>query len=405
MCTVVPEWNMSLVRLVKYGCVLVMLLLSAALVTQWSVHFSVQSSSSVEVTWNSQSLSELGTGKERKGVAMESSNGDLKSGIHSRNIKALNSTNGQHDILPPSSIESTRMGNISYLQEHFSPLLEEDISSVEKFIYFVGYPRSGHSIIGSMLDAHPKIIIAHEYDLFRQWAGKSEYCDRQCLYNTLFRNSHNNALHGLRSAAEMKKGYTLEMAHSWQGAFRRLKIIGDKAGAMTSRQYNSSPSEFVKNYHRLEQTVHVPIRAFHIVRNPFDMIATRLLYSVSDTKGAKLSTATEDHKYSNSKQLGYHIYRVFSIAEQVQGIINDCNLTVLEIHNADFIADPKRVLRKACRFLEIDCPEDYLQMCYDKMYRSLSRTRLLVEWPQALIDRVLKQMEKFSFFHRYSFEL
>lgn len=389
-------------RLAKYGSVLVILLLSAILMTKWSGHFRVQSSSSVEATWSPQSLSELGNGKD---VAMElQGRGDLKSGMHSRNIKTLNGTNGQHSTLSLSSIESTGMGNVSHLQDHFSRLSEEDVSSVEKFIFFVGYPRSGHSIIGSMLDAHPEIIIAHEYDLFRQWAEKYKHCDRRCLYDILYRNSHDNALHGWRNASSAKKGYTLEMAHAWQGAFRSLKIIGDKSGAMTARQYSSSPSEFVKNYNRLEQAVRIPIRAFHVVRNPFDMIATRLLYSVTDKRGTKLSTATEDHKYNNSGQLRYHVSRLFSTAEYVQGIINDCDLTVLEIHNADFIADPKGVLGEACRFLEIECPEDYLQMCYDKTYRTLSRTRRLVEWPQALIDEVLKQMKRFSFFHRYSFE-
>ena len=27
---------------------------------------------------------------------------------------------------------------------------------------FVGYPRSGHSLIGSLLDAHPNMLVAHE---------------------------------------------------------------------------------------------------------------------------------------------------------------------------------------------------------------------------------------------------
>jgi hypothetical protein len=37
-----------------------------------------------------------------------------------------------------------------------------DFSSVRTFVLFVGYPRSGHSLIGSIMDAHPNIIIAHE---------------------------------------------------------------------------------------------------------------------------------------------------------------------------------------------------------------------------------------------------
>ena len=47
------------------------------------------------------------------------------------------------------------------------PLLPEStVNSVEKFVFFVGYRRSGHSMIGSVMDAHPDMIIAHEYLLF-----------------------------------------------------------------------------------------------------------------------------------------------------------------------------------------------------------------------------------------------
>lgn len=44
-----------------------------------------------------------------------------------------------------------------------NPVVETpDFASVRTFVLFVGYPRSGHSLIGSIMDAHPNIIIAHE---------------------------------------------------------------------------------------------------------------------------------------------------------------------------------------------------------------------------------------------------
>jgi hypothetical protein len=46
-----------------------------------------------------------------------------------------------------------------------------DFSNVRTFILFVGYPRSGHSLIGSIMDAHPNVIIAHEVRLCGDLAG------------------------------------------------------------------------------------------------------------------------------------------------------------------------------------------------------------------------------------------
>ena len=37
-----------------------------------------------------------------------------------------------------------------------------DFEKLQAYCMFIGYPRSGHSLVGSLLDAHPNIIIAHE---------------------------------------------------------------------------------------------------------------------------------------------------------------------------------------------------------------------------------------------------
>ena len=38
---------------------------------------------------------------------------------------------------------------------------------VESLCLFIGYPRSGHSLIGALLDAHPNAIIADELDALK----------------------------------------------------------------------------------------------------------------------------------------------------------------------------------------------------------------------------------------------
>ena len=40
----------------------------------------------------------------------------------------------------------------------------DDFDRVERFCLFVGYPRSGHSIVGAVLNAHRDAVISHELD-------------------------------------------------------------------------------------------------------------------------------------------------------------------------------------------------------------------------------------------------
>ena len=50
------------------------------------------------------------------------------------------------------------------LNATFAPLTPNDIRDIRTFVMFLGF---GNSIVGSLLDAHPDIIIAHEYGVFR----------------------------------------------------------------------------------------------------------------------------------------------------------------------------------------------------------------------------------------------
>ena len=50
----------------------------------------------------------------------------------------------------------------------FKPLTSAEVEGVERFVFFIGYPRSGHSFIGSVLDTHPNTVMAHKYMFLRK---------------------------------------------------------------------------------------------------------------------------------------------------------------------------------------------------------------------------------------------
>ena len=85
-------------------------------------------------------------------------------------------------------------------------------------------------------------------------------------------------------------------------------------------------------------------------------------------------------------------------------MIRTLNLTVLEIHGADFVRDPRETISRICTFLDVPCPEDYLQACYDKAYKTCSKSRNLIAWPEDVLADVEARMDKIPFFRRYNFE-
>ena len=75
----------------------------------------------------------------------------------------------------------------------FTPLPPEVISSVKLFVLFVNYPRSGSSITGSILDAHPNVIMANELNVL-EWVQENPNYSKDQLFNSLFENSYSNIL-------------------------------------------------------------------------------------------------------------------------------------------------------------------------------------------------------------------
>ena len=114
------------------------------------------------------------------------------------------------------------------LSNHHSSLRQSDMDTLEAFLFFIGWQRSGHSIIGSLLDGHPDVVIAHEFFLFnhlREYTANKAFISvyRTRLFNQLADNSFRHSRFGDRSVLHNEKGYNLKVTGTWQGCFRSLE--------------------------------------------------------------------------------------------------------------------------------------------------------------------------------------
>ena len=136
-------------------------------------------------------------------------------------------------------------------------LSQQDVDGVEKFVFFVGNARSGSSIVGSMMDAHPNMIIGNaECKVFTNWLrGPEVKLNKSDFFNALYRCSVDCSTTGVRSLEHKeRKGYSLAIPSSWQGRFTKLRVIGNKKAGGTTRYYLNSSSLFVKKCQQLVNT-------------------------------------------------------------------------------------------------------------------------------------------------------
>jgi hypothetical protein len=247
-------------------------------------------------------------------------------------------------------------------------------AGIERFCLFVGYPRSGHSLVGSLLDAHPDMIIAHELHVLRYLRyGFS----REQIFALLLERSRTHA-----GAGRTATGYSYSVPNQWQGRFRRLRVIGDKRGGTSIRKLTSRPHLLA----RLRERIGLPLRFVHVVRNPFDNVATI-------------------HRRGRSRDLARSIDHYLGMVSGVERLLAGLAPgESLDVRHDELLVDPRRELGRLAAFLGVDAPDDWLRDCASIVWQAPSRTRDEIEWPTALRERVAKEIERVPFLAGYAFD-
>ena len=295
------------------------------------------------------------------------------------------------------------------LRSKFVPLTPSDVRDLRTFVLFLGFGRTGHSIVGSLLDAHPDIIIAHEYsvlkDINKEFTSNKDWL--LLLFNRLYSNSRRSVLSGWRSENMDRKGYTLGMAgNSWQGTFHQLRVIGDKSGGMTAKVHARDSTRCKRLVEQLNSSLGVPVEAIHVVRNPYDTIATSVLLDKGGARGlvkAKNSSQADNYNYT-AKVTGTYVKNFMEATFLAHRVTHQCPISVHTIHLVDLIHKPRSIMRELCDAVHVECYSDYLDMCEEKVFKSLSKTRNLVEWSQRHIETVANLIKRYPEFSRYSFD-
>ena len=132
-------------------------------------------------------------------------------------------------------------------------------------------------ILGSLIDAHPHMLIANEWTLPQFDKVKPETDFKSWLFNALYSQCSD-----LRGRKLNQKGYNLYVEGLWQGRYDgHIEVIGGKSAGQISYLFNTT--EFKKSFDILQRNLEMPIYALQPIRNPFDMIASSSIL----TKGLK----------------------------------------------------------------------------------------------------------------------
>ena len=292
-------------------------------------------------------------------------------------------------------------------RDKFGPLPQPVIDGVKYFVYFVGRSHSGHSIIGSMLDGHPHMIVAHEAKIFIQLKDNPErFTSKAAVFNELWGNSYNSCHSGgLRSSSSRdvkNKGYTLQVKGLYQGSYvSHVDVIGDKSGGHTAALLSHNPLEWDKVIKQLKSLINIPFKIIYVIRNPFDNIASALLYKSKSYHMSSVRRSNETFDIGRDKELTNQINRHFAVHKGIMNAKQQYNLDLLEVHVKDLVEHPDSTIMKLCDFLGVSCSDTYIQSCSDTLFKTESKTRYRVEWTKDLISKVENYILKYDNLLRY----
>lgn len=248
----------------------------------------------------------------------------------------------------------------------------EQFRDVATYCLFLGHGRSGHSLFGALLNAHPDAVISHELDaLYYIKRGMS----REQLFALILKRD--------RWFTEIGSGWhehNYHVPNQWQGRFRKLKVIGDKKGGVSTARLKKSPELLDK----LRRTVRVPVKVIHVIRNPFDNLATMVRHG--------------------GKSLEENIVKFFETSDVNERLMREFGPDMLTLRHEEIIAQPKENLKALVDFIGLTADDQYLTDCAGLIFVSPSRSRSKLDWPANLRQRVQAEIDKRPFLRGYSFD-
>ena len=248
----------------------------------------------------------------------------------------------------------------------------EELAMVERFLLFVGYPRSGHSIVGAMLNAHRDAVVAHEV------GGVPlilDGCSRDELFSRILARAYWFNMRGNRA------NYPYGVPGQWQGRFETLRVIGDKRGGSVTRAIADDP-DFLDQVRSL---VGIPLRLVHVVRNPFENISAISIW----------------HTLSLEESIDFY-FRHLETTARLDELCAPEELMMLQ--HEEMIRAPKAVLSRLLGFLDLEAYPGYLDDCSRVIFDRPTRTSRRVPWTPELVSEVERRIRPYTPVAGYTFE-
>jgi hypothetical protein len=260
----------------------------------------------------------------------------------------------------------------------YGHIRRKDFKTIHTYCLFIGYQRSGHSLIGALIDAHPHAAMGMEVDTLH--LVESGYGRNQIFY-CLVRNSEVFT----KSLGNIWTNYTYRVPGQFQGSYKELKVIGDKKGGKSTLRLGKDYSL----YDRLSELAGCRIRVLHVIRHPLDNISTMVIrHTPPGSIPGHADILEKIDYYFNKVEINDHLRKSGKI-------------DYLDIWHEDFVDQPEQQLIRIMEFIGLEPFPDYISACSSIIYREPRKSRFGLQWPPDLERFVYDKAKTYDFLKKY----
>jgi len=246
------------------------------------------------------------------------------------------------------------------------------LRSLRYYGLFIGYPRTGHTLLASLLDAHPRMAFANGLDAARYFVAG--FSVRETAVLSIW-NARRFTLRGRRST-----GYNYAVPGDWHDCRDRLEVVGDKSGDLLSARLVRDPHAMARILDKLGDMG----RFVSVLRNPYDTITT-----MATRAGSGLREATDEF---------------LALCEANARARSQVPAEAwLDVHHETLVAQARETLRAVVEFFGQSADAAYLDACTQLIFPQPRRTRDQREWTDAMKDYVSGNLEPYPEFSGYAY--
>lgn len=276
--------------------------------------------------------------------------------------------------------------------------------NVERFLLTIGYNRSGSSLIGQLLNAHPEVVVAHELYILQKLRAL-RFVPTPSRRGRAARLILERDREAERETAYRQSGYSYALNGLSQGKYSRLRVIGDKGSSNAVNELAARGTEELERL-RLRRD-RMPARFLLTLRNPYDVVAARTLNALRDSADSDIPPL-RDYAPADSERPPVReedVRWLLALSENISRVLPALpKEDVLTARYEEFVAAPKETLRRICAFLGVSEDENYLDACAAFTLPTQHRTRLKARWTDCQADRIAAAIAEYPWLSGYGFD-